>query len=107
MPFEQIISLTVNGLTLLFFIWRLGGQKERREIYPQPLEVKAAAEYATKAELNLIRMEFTSQIEGLRKEWRHDIGKLMESGEIRAGKLHTRIDAVLTAVSRLEGRIES
>jgi len=64
------------------------------------------AEYATKAEHNLLRLEFTRQIDGLRKEWRSDVGKLMESAEARAGKLHARIDAILTAVSRLEGRID-
>jgi len=107
MPFEQLVSLSVNALTLFFLVWKLSGHKDQHTIYPQPLEVKAAAEYATKAELNLLRLEFTSQIEGLRKEWRQDVGKLMESGEVRCGKLHTRIDAVLTAVSRLEGRIEA
>ena len=101
-----MFSLGVNALTLLFLIWKLGGRKEQREIYPQPLEVRAAAEYATKTELNLLRLEMAQQIDGLRKEWRADIGKMMESAETRAGKLHSRIDAVLTAVSRLEGRAE-
>ena len=41
----------------------------------------------------------------MREEMRHDREAALQSGEERSNKIHSRIDDVLRAVSRLEGKL--
>jgi hypothetical protein len=78
----------------------LTGKGEKREISPQPLIVTPQVRVATFDELSQLRREF----EVFRTEQRESNKELLEVGETRSIALHNRINDVLAAVCRLEGK---
>jgi hypothetical protein len=93
-------------------------------IGPQPLEVRAASDYATKGEMSSLENRITAEIHqvhgrisGMRGEMTERIDRLEETlnEELRAQRkdtktdiagVHSRITDVLSAVCELKGRYE-
>lgn len=93
-----------NGLFGL--VERFTGRKQKRE-------VSFSEEYATKAEIqrierNVEKMErkVETAVAEIRTEMKEDREKILIAGETRAGKIHSRIDDILEAVARMEGRTQ-
>jgi len=61
-----------------------------------------AQTYATKIELERCRQEFLGEMKNLESQL-HSFNTIQED---RASKIHKRVDAILTAVSRIEGFVE-
>jgi hypothetical protein len=79
---------------------------DRAKEQPPPLET-----YATKAEVSLLRADvqrlegkFAHNLEALQIEMRADRDSTKQANEVRAVKLHERINDVLAAVSELRGK---
>ena len=79
----------------------LRGGGEKREVGPQPFEVKAHPEYARREELQYViarqdRMD--AKLDSIVKD-------LSEAGEDRARRLHARLDQVIVAVSSVSATV--
>jgi hypothetical protein len=79
----------------------------------QRREVSFTAEYASKEEIAEIKQDlkglnqkWESTISTLALEMKHDLGQISANNELRAAKLHERIDKILEGVARLQGRNE-
>jgi hypothetical protein len=77
---------------------------------PQPFVVQGSTRFATHEELERLRADFAR----FQESWNKDFSELEDKiektyrelnrdGERRAKEIHERVNAVLTAVSRLEG----
>jgi hypothetical protein len=108
--FLQVGFYLLAGAASVMVIYR----QARPSSVPQPLQTTRAPRMATFDELAQLRREF----EVFREEQRESNRHLLEEGQKRAdmlrteitrstGNLHSRVDDVLRAVSRLEGKIES
>jgi uncharacterized protein YicC (UPF0701 family) len=108
-----LIALTQIGSFLV--MWRkLSGVTEARTISPQPLEVKAVGELMTRdacrefhaqtAKFEQARFdEIAKQIAALTNAIERRNGE----GEMRASKIHGRIDNVVESVSELRGQVSN
>lgn len=96
-------------------LWRkLSGAPESREISPQPLEVKPAAEYMTRQscrEMHTQTERFESEKFGAIEKQLSAMTAALErrntEGEARASKIHSRIDAVVEAVAEVRGQVNN
>ena len=87
---------------------------QTRRIEPQPLEVKPAADYVTRADCTLMHAQtqrFEDQrfnaIESRLSELVASLDRRNAEGESRAAKIHGRIDGVVEAVSELRGQVNT
>jgi hypothetical protein len=85
-----------------------------RRIEPQPLEVKPAADYMTRADCSRMHAEtqrFEDQrfdaIDARLAELVSALDRRNAEGEGRASKIHARIDGVVEAVSELRGKVDT
>lgn len=90
-----------------FSIWR------NLQNTPQKREVAFAEEYTSKTEFRSlsgkvrdVESKLDRELAEIRREMKEDRETILAAGEERAVKLHERINAVLTGVSRLEGRLD-
>lgn len=65
--FQLLLLAMTVGNTLVIFK-KLMGKTERREIGPSPLTVQAAPDYATKAELRQLQVNFDAVRDEMREE---------------------------------------
>jgi Mg2+ and Co2+ transporter CorA len=63
------------------------------------------AEFATKAEVQTLRHEVSSDIASLREQIREDYENVQRSSEARVSGLHNRMNAVVDVVSTLNGTV--
>src|SRR4051812_10842614 len=77
----------------------------------QRREVSFTAEYASKQEIvtlvnDLAALEgrLDTSLENIRSDVKSDLTQIGRDGEQRSNKIHERLDTILKAVSRLEGR---
>jgi hypothetical protein len=96
LQFWLAVGLILSVAANVFAIWR-GGSAQRREIGPQPFEIKAAAEYATKEELARLEKHFV--------DFRSEILSALKEREIERSKnlarLHERIDEMPERILRM------
>lgn len=85
-----------------------------RRIDPQPLEVKAAADYMSRADCTRMHAEtqrFEDQrfdaIDARLADLVAALDRRNHEGESRASKIHQRIDGVVEAVSELRGKVDT
>jgi hypothetical protein len=85
-----------------------------RRIDPQPLEVRAAADYMSRADCARMHSEtqrFEDQrfdaIDARLSELVSALDRRNIEGETRASKIHSRIDGVVEAVSELRGKVDT
>ena len=100
------ISLLGN----LLLLWRkMGGKAEKRQIGPDPLNVREADRFVTEKELKPIceHLELHDKnIDGLRRELQANYNTLMTSDAEGRARLHQKIDTVVADVSQMKGIIE-
>lgn len=91
---------------------KLAGVSEARRIEPQPLEVKAAADYMTRADCSRMHDQnerFEKQrfdaIEKRLAELTAALERRNTEGETRASRIHARVDDVAKEVSRIDGTL--
>lgn len=87
---------------------------QTRRIEPQPLEVKPAADYMTRADCTRMHAEtqrFEDQrfdaIEERLTELVASLDRRNQEGEARASRIHGRIDGVVQTVSELRGQVNN
>ena len=87
---------------------------QSRRIESQPLEVKAAADYMSRADCTRMHAEtqrFEDQrfdaIDARLSELVAALDRRNQEGESRASKIHSRIDGVVEAVSELRGKVDT
>jgi hypothetical protein len=104
MPADSLaLGQFVLSLSAFLALWlslrkvekEIRGGAEKREVGPQPFEIKAHPEYARREELAYVvarqdRMD--AKLDTIVKD-------LSEAGEDRARRLHARLDQVIIAVS--------
>lgn len=121
------VSSATSILTLFMLMRKFSGQAERREITPQPLEVKPSPEYAlrahshpeyiTREDCHAAHMQASqteaSRIEQVQRQLDHfsnemkaTLQKHNESAESRASKLHSRIDPIAQLAQSTTDRLE-
>jgi hypothetical protein len=87
-------------ITLVNGVLRLADRVRGKE--PQPPNAELGAEFHALGQ-RVARLE--TEVEAIRAEFKEDRLSLMQAGEERAGRLHERINEVLRAVAKLEGRL--
>lgn len=104
------------ALVLLFaatLIDRIYSIQQKRKNDPQRREISFSEEYASKTEFKAIERrvkdvetKLERELAEIRREMKEDRETILQAGEERAVKIHERINAVLSGVSRLEGRLD-
>lgn len=72
----------------------------------QKRDVTLMEEFATRRELAALAEKVESRFEDLRSELKESETRITSKGEERVIKVHDRINDVLQAVSRMEGRFD-
>jgi len=84
--------------------------KKQEVAVQQPVDIQIIEQFVSKAEFNAHVATVNREIFQLREIFRKEIPemerRISEAGENRVGKLHDRINDVLSEVSTLEGKIE-
>lgn len=108
---QTLWGVLVTGLFLLTLGEKIFSLMKRGE--PQRREVSLLEQYASKAELRELqrhveKLETKTDdgFEKVRSEMKQSHDQMLQAGESRALEIHKRINQVLTAVSRVEGRFE-
>ena len=108
----------ISAITVLSFIglWLKLSRVEKREIGPQPFEVKQAQEFAPRTHLHaeyLTRAECSAQhtreaaiLTAAMNRIENMLSDHARAAEVRAGKLHERIDPISQAVTAVAGRVD-
>lgn len=119
--YSSIGWLVVCGVALVLGANAVDEFIGRRKDKPSPADVanqsaeayQPKGDYASKRDLAEHRQSVENRlnkidddISELRKEAKQDRNDIIKAGEDRAGKLHDRIDDILKAVAKIQGRIE-
>lgn len=104
--------LQLGGLVVM--LRKLSGAVEARRIEPQPLEVKAAADYMTRSdcerfhsERNRFENQRLDEISKRLAELSAALERRNQEGETRAVRIHGRVDDVVASVSELRGQVDN
>jgi hypothetical protein len=120
---EWVIAAGIIGNLVLVW-WKLSGRKESRDITPQPLEVKASAEYARAEHTHdqyVLRDDDIRRHTDEERRLNHRFGRINDhltaigakidrhavAAEERASRVHNRIDQVEKASERAGVSIEN
>jgi hypothetical protein len=98
---SALVSLA-GGLMNIF------GRSQKREIGPNPLEVRAAAQYVTAGQMNqheAANDRRASTIEQTLQELMHRMDGLDRSDEARTSGIHRRLNVLSTNIATLAGRM--
>lgn len=112
LDFVQAINVGSLIIGVGVIIYKIG-RIEKREISPQPLRIQLEKEFATKKELqdhrdemNRVQHHHDERMTHLERKLENDKEQIIEAGEVRAVKLHERINAVMTAVGEVRGELK-
>lgn len=116
-PYNDIglVLVALIQIGSLIVMWRkLSGAPESREITPQPLEVKPAADYMTRdacrqmhAQTERWESEKFAALERQLSSLTSALERRNSEGESRASKIHARIDSVVESVSEIRGQVNN
>lgn len=59
------------------------------------------------AEVKALDTKMDAKLDAIRDKMDRDKTEIMAGGEARAGKIHDRVDIILKAVSKLDGKLEA
>ena len=108
----------ISAITVLSFVglWVKLSRVEKREIGPQPFEIKQAEQFAPRTHVHpdyLTRTECLAQhnresavLNSAMNRIESILAEHAKSAEIRSSKLHERIDPISQAVTAVAGRMD-
>lgn len=113
-----LLALTQIG-TFILTMRKVAGVSETRRIEPQPLEVRAAADYMTRGDCTRMHNQNalleTQRFDAIEKQLRTFEARIAEltaalerrnqEGEARASRIHVRVDSATKEIAELRGQV--